>query len=768
MRINLKSIITCLILATIILFLIFCERSEAAPHDEESSLLSGTWKISGEPVKNISLYYSDFCGELFNDSFIPGISIDGKYYAPVHAASGDKIYYISNINLYKKDEFTPSFAQRIQIYDCNTGELTTEYCVEDIAVSSMSVSKGKMVIQYKQAMDAFNLTYASTLWNDGTLLKGISTDTFIQSDKISSQKLKYEATVYEGATERYLTVCSEGEIIVANRLGHVLMFFVGNKGAKIRPLFQTNDGTWIFKETDSHGTIEYFYINSERKVILYSGEELYINSAIEDKNGNIIYRKTGEGSFIKWNVKTGEREIICSCSPSYVSDADFVMNDDGDLFVYKDNDLRVFSKEVKNRTIKVQQIAKRDYNIERAMKEYEETHPGVKFEYVKQEEIGEGEDKSAENIKAMKKGTVDIAFIDNDTFLDYFNANCIHEISDVYSEEDVENMFDIFREASTVDGKILRYPSMYNRDILITKSGVLPENYSATDLIDLINKREQVGNPYDAICYDISDPFQIFLRAMDVSEFFDYQKGTCNFTAGNFVSILKQCKKYHKGSNNVPITAKEKYDALCGEKVLFINLASVGFIEYDEMKRILGDKAVIAGYPTKAESGNVSGYYESLVISKNTKNYDIVADFLKYLYKNYWGSNTYTLNPTNKASFDGIVLNKGETWPIDKRITEVPEDYTVSLDYGMHVAETPIARVDFNGYMVLAGREDGTSYADEYMNYYETLRLPDERFKPIEDILIKEVELMYETDADEAEVAARIQKQVGEYLKTLE
>ncbi|MBR6308822.1 MAG: extracellular solute-binding protein [Lachnospiraceae bacterium] len=768
MRINLKSIITCLILATIILFLIFCEKSEAAPLDEEDNLLASEWKISGEPVKNISLYYSDFYGDLFNDSFVPGISVNGEYFGSVHAASDDKIYYISNVNLRKEDEVATSFSQRIQIYDCNTKELTTNYCIEDIAVESMTISNGKLAILYKQAMDTFNRTYASMLWEDGTLLKGIRTDTFIQSELISAKTLKFDTTVYEGATDRYITVCSDGEMIVASRLGHVLAFFKGDKGVKIKPLFQTKGGTWIFKETDSHGDIQLFYINDLEKEALYRGKELYISNATEDDDGNIVYRKTGEGDFIKWNVKTGEREIICSTEPSFVRGADFVINDDGDLYVYIDNDLRVFSQKVKTRTIKVQQVANSDKNIERAIKEYEETHPEVKFEYVKTEKTGDTEDAAAENIKKMKDGSVDIAFLDNDTFLDYVNAGCIRDISDIYSEEDMENMFDVFKEASTVDGKILRYPSLYNRDLLITKSGVLADGYSATDLINLINMREQAGKPYEAICYGSTDPFEIFLRGMDVSEFFDYQKGTCNFTAGNFVSILKQCKKYHTINKIAPITAKEQYDALLDEKVLFISIGSASFNEFDEMKKILGGKGVIAGYPTKAENGNVTSYNGSLVVSKNTKNYDLIEDFLKYLYKNYWGLSGFSLIPTDKASFDGIIINKGDPMPIDKRAYEAPEGYTLSVTRELYNTDTPMAKVTYNGYMMLAGREDGTSYADEYMNYYDTLRLPDERFRPIEEILEKEVELMYQTDADEAEVAARIQKQVGEYLKTLE
>ena len=80
----------------------------------------------------------------------------------------------------------------------------------------------------------------------------------------------------------------------------------------------------------------------------------------------------------------------------------------------------------------------------------------------------------------------------------------------------------------------------------------------------------------------------------------------------------------------------------------------------------------------------------------------------------------------------------------------------------------PVIYVMPNGVMDLAQKEDGTSYVDEYKNYYETLRLADPRFEPIKKILQDEIESMYKNNTDEKEVAKKIQRQVSEYLKTFE
>lgn len=768
MRINLKSIITCLILAVIILFLIFCERSEAAPKEEENNLLSGKWKISGEPIKNISLYYSNYVGSLFNDSYTSGVNVSFRDEDGLHTAFGSKFYYISNLSLVQDNSYAFTFVQRIQTYDCNTNELTTNFCIEDIVADSLNVSNGKEVLFYRQASDGLTKNYASILLEDGKLLKGIDTEAYIQSDMLAGRKPQREMTVYEEATDRFISVCTGGEIVLTDRLGHLLSFTLGKKGVTQKPLFQTRSGVWIFKAIYSSNEVEYFYFDDYKPITLYAGPNLYIGKAIEDNDGNIIYRKIGEGDFIRWNVKTGEREIICSFEPRLVRDADMVINDSGDLYVYTDNDLRIFSKEVKTRTIHVQQFANRDHNIERAMKEYEQTHPGVTFEYVKIDSEGEREERAQKSINSMKAGAVDIAFLDNETFSDYVKADCIRDISDIYTEVDKENMFDSFRDASTVDGKMLRYPSFYNRDLLIAKSGVLSKPYSATELVNLLDKKEAAGHPYEALCYGCEDPFEIFLAGMDVSEFFDYKKGCFNFTTDNFVKILKQCKKYYYASNNAPLTEKEQYNKLLQDKVLFVNIGSVDLSQFNSMKSILGENAEIAGYPTKAQSGNITAYNKSLVVSKTTKNYDIISDFLKYVYKYYWGPTIYNFIPTDKVSFDGIVMEGNDEHPTDERAYQIPDGYELITSYELKTPMKPVIYVMPNGVMDLAQKEDGTSYVDEYKNYYETIRLADPRFEPIKKILQDEIESMYKNNTDEKEVAKKIQRQVSEYLKTFE
>ena len=792
MRINLKSIITCLILATIILFIILYEKSEAASVADTSkdelmaTAISQQWKISDEIGTGEQLLFSEYYEGVLP---IERLSFTEQNKNYLCAADGNKLYAVENMYAKSKKDSTEICAQRLRIFDCNTREITTIYYFEDIRVDYMIVSNGKVVFFYSEivwptdlkegqtvyAEDCSKNHYAAIAREDGTLQMGVDLLDFTIK---SAGTVKDKAIYYEGASDRFIAVCDDGKILVANRLGKVLHAYNTKKTVKL--LGQTRNGTLIFKASGGDDkSAEYFWLDDYQQKTLYTGDNLYISSLVEAPDSNIIYRTESSGTFVKWNTKTGEREKICNFESTYLTHSNVTINNKGEIFVLKDGDIRVFSKvSSKERvTIKIQKYELWDPNIDRLMKEYERTHPGVTFETVSVSADENDKDRLETTLKALSNGTgADLVSIAASSFEDFYEAGCIKDISDIFTQEEKDNMFDYFLEAACVDGKIYRYPSFGSGSILVALKGTFGgSSYSATDLLKFLEKREKEGKAYKGLFAGgvSSDPFIVFSEAMDISEFVDLEKKNCNYDTDAFVRILKMCKEYKDKNYKEPTGEKDIYKALMNGDILFAEIQYMSFDNFDTFKEVCGDDAVIVGYPTTAKSGNVMSYSRALVVGKKAKNYDTIKDFLNYLSKNYYSSAYANVIPTTKDYFDEKIIY-GEYKDVENDFSsklyyeDISDDYQEIKTEIITNSGKPALKMDDNGYFILAGRSDGTSYVDEYMKYFESMRLIDERFSPVYDIMNEEVEKMYAGKLTEKETAKAIQKRVSEYLSNLQ
>ncbi|MBQ3889826.1 MAG: hypothetical protein II740_00585, partial [Lachnospiraceae bacterium] len=177
------------------------------------------------------------------------------------------------------------------------------------------------------------------------------------------------------------------------------------------------------------------------------------------------------------------------------------------------------------------------------------------------------------------------------------------------------------------------------------------------------------------------------------------------------------------------------------------------------------------GFPTTAESGNVTTYYRALVVGKNTKNYNQIKDFLKYLNENEWGDYSLTFIPSNKKFYDGKIINgtkatgQGSEFPLSGKV-ELEDGYKELVRF--YSSPNPTLILGGRTFYEMTAKEDGTSYLDEFIAFFDSMRLSDKRFTPIEELMYKEVDKMYKQNISEKETAANIQKKVSEYLSNLQ
>lgn len=776
MTITKRSIFFSGIILLIILLILFSEKSEAATLTK--------WNITNEVSTNLTHNFSEYKENLFN------VTDDYFHYGPKDyfmAADKGKLYCVENIWAENKEERTSIQAQRLQIYDCNTKEISTTYYYDNIFVDDFFVSDGTIIFFYQEPIlskgfeydksvqaDKFsNKVCASIAKEDGTLLKGVELTSLYTSLK---GPVKDGKIYYEGATGRFIAIGEDGKIAVSNRFCTWASVFSDYKNQKVQFLFETNDGRLVFKSSGSGSTSTIFYIDTDN-IKEIQDVSFYFSKVFQSPGGEIVYRTYPDESFVKWNIDSGERDKFLSFNQSYIKNSYVAMNDAGEVFVLKDGNLRVFSQNAKEPvTVTVQKYAQWDPNIDKVLQEYEMTHPNVKFEFVS---FGNKEDdeeiRFQTTVKAISEGKgADIISIREDSFDTFYEAGCVRDISDYLSEEEKDNMFTAFLDASGKDGKLYKYPSFYTRKTLGAKKGTFAaDSYTATELLLLLEKREKEGKPYKALCYgdEIINPFDIFSYAMDESEFIDWNEGICSFDSDIFIRILKQCNKYYSDKAKSPALEKERAEALLNDEALFVLIDSMTLGEFEKYKSACGDKFTIVGFPTTAKSGNTTAYHRALIINKKTKNYDIIKDFLNCLCKNYWGETGLHDIPVSKDYYDELVVEGRES---NSDIFEIRPTGYVELTEGYKeaimavAAPSPALILGKNSMFPLTKKEDGTSYINEFIAYYDSIRLTDKRFEPIWDIMNEEVDKMYKQNISEKETAKNIQKKVSEYLNNLQ
>lgn len=773
MTITKKSIFFSGIILLIILFILFSEKSEAAT--------LSNWNITDEVSTDLTHNFSEYIEDVFNTAF----DEDPIGRSQAHfAVENGKFYCVENIWVEnEKEKAYRMYAQRLQIYDCNTKEKTTTYYYSDTYVDDIFVSGGKLVFFYSEhrrigetddGKAKYNeVHFASVAKEDGTLLKGICLEELYDALKDSVRDNK---VYYEGATERFIAVSTDGMIAVTNKFGNIMTVYQGFKNEKIQFLFSTKEGELVFKSSgNSNSSTVFFFDESEMATL--DVVSFYFNKVLQSFDGNIIYRTYPDESFVRWNLETGERVKFLSTDPTYIQGAYVTTNDLGEVFVLKGSDLRIFSDKAKKPTvIKVQKCGEWDNNLDRAMKKYESSHPDVKFEFITVggKELDE-QTRLQATIESLKNGTgADIISISPDSFDTFYDAGVVKDISDYVSEEEKDSLFKGFLEASSKDGKIYMYPTFNTRDTLGVKKGTFTgSSYTATDLLKLLEKKEKEGTPYKALCYGYydMDPFDIFSKAMDESEFLNLEEKTCSFDCDVFIRILKQCKKYHANSNNSPSSQEARAKALLNDEVPFILLDNIILFDFDKYMALCDGDLELLGFPTTAESGNITSYFKALIVGKNAKNYDKIKEFFRYLNESNWGNFDLTYVPNNKNFYDGKIINGTKSvgeksdFPLNDKV-DLADGYKELVR--SFSSANPTMILGGRTFFEMAGKEDGTSYIDEFIDFFDSVRLYDKRFDPVWDIMNEEVDKMYKQNISEKETAANIQKKVSEYLSNLQ
>ena len=572
--------------------------------------------------------------------------------------------------------------------------------------------------------------------------------------------------IYEPTSGNTYILTNEGDcLIVTDENGAETTCFTGFENSatlKISDFSCTEDGHVLFMCAEGAKENIFIFEEDEPK-ILYSGKTGFeANSSLRtiDSHGRLLYSYGSEhNTIVSWDIKTGAQEKIYTEDNNnhlYYIDC-FARNDKGELLVLCDNNLRVLSLAGAASEIEItlEPITFVGYQLKTCIARYERTHPGVKFIVGKEPSVTTRDTKFNQMYTDIIGGNGPDLILLYDEYLGALAENgCLYELSGVLREDIKEKLLPAVYNAGFVgDSKYMMEREPNIKTFIINKKYSSKASWTITDILNIVEEREKEGNPFERLivgpAYE-GNPLWLLLYNVCESEFVDTDNHTCDFDSETFVKLLNLCKK-EADKNAKGMGSSE--NLMKQDRALIYNDYLMSLLEYSEDFAKLGEEEFrTIGYPATSGNGYILSFAEGISVNRNavTDNPEkkmVIEDFLNCLYTpEYLVETIVQTVPTRTDMFDGRIC--------------LPSEY--------EWMDTPQIRLAGGRYALIAGKKDGTSYVDEYLELLtscESRRVTDVDSEKILNIIDDETAPFFAGEKSAEEVAKIIQARVKLYLE---
>ena len=217
------------------------------------------------------------------------------------------------------------------------------------------------------------------------------------------------------------------------------------------------------------------------------------------------------------------------------------------------------------------------------------------------------------------------------------------------------------------------------------------------------------------------------------------QQKTCDFETEEFYSLLRLCKELAEEEGSMDyLPNSERQEELISGKALTYPISG-GLINFSQDRAAFGDDFHCVGYPTNSGNSGVVECYRCVAVSRWTENYDVIKDFMEFL-----------LSEENQVQHT-------TNWVRRDVILEHVHEHT-------QLGDAPVFLMEGKKYIELAGKPDGSSFAEEYIALMDTGE-PLSTEYVIQDIILEEAGAYFAGDKTEQEAAGIIQSRVKLYLE---
>lgn len=553
---------------------------------------------------------------------------------------------------------------------------------------------------------------------------------------------------------------SDGTIYLSDQLNMTLRLF-NEDGAELKkydlseiikePIQyagKSQDGTPIFYAEVERKEKLFFYAKEDDLHKLWQGK-IEVSRCRLDPYGYMLMIQGDR--LLTWNVLNGKTNCLYRFTGlSAYTCQEITRNVNGEIliyyelrgepgFVYRLND----SEHPDIKQLVLLQSLPDQYTAQCAAN-YSRTHPGIR---IKIEQMENQEGMEWHRLAAdISNGNGPDLILANREQLDVLKeADMLCSLTKVIPQNELGKLFSGAIRFGMFENELYALPTEASLGVWMIRSDLYPSGkWKLEDLMNAYEnwKKDNLrARRVECTYYNTTSTqllYDFCLQNLENCEFIDYQSKKCNFKTDLFYRFLRFC--WENGENwetNHYLSREEMWqEMLDGEAFLYYCGGTL--VDYSASRNGLGDQYCTIGYPSADKNSSLVHAYRGMAINKLSKNKEVATDFLLSLI-NEENQVHYTTNWINRDVLTAHVRDQSGT------------------------KEGPYFQVNRYLSIPLEGREDGSSYLDEYMELMDSGESLSVQYS-IQNIILEEVMAYFAGDKSEYEVADIIQNRIQNYL----
>ena len=545
-------------------------------------------------------------------------------------------------------------------------------------------------------------------------------------------------------------------LLIIDENGELMATMEQSDEAPLSYLCKTPAGYPVFLQSSMQDRSNEYWIYDHKTGEIHSmGQSNYmtLNYGCMDSYGGFYSLK--ESSIIFWDTVTGTRERIFDCNANSICDNTMSekmmgIRADGNLVIMdphteKEN-IYVLSPNPPEEDRKLTLVSA-CYSAEMektAAAIFSRKTPGVTIEF---SGISSTEDRQTYTTNLINRivagDAPDMFVVYPDTMRLLYEKGVLADLSGTIPKDLQDQVFDCVWNAGTIDGKLIGLTTKVNTSGMLTSSDTWSgDTWTLEELLELAD-HSSPDTLEGLIPMSVFRSYpEYLLRDLVLSNIpsslVDWETGTCHFDSDTFRKLLAYCKNTPVPEANSNHINPAAIQAVRNGEYLAYSCDISGLADFSDQMSLFDDSYHWVGYPTDDPNGNLVYASSFLVVNQNSENMDVIREFLPTLYS------------------DEVQRKEGDTClrrDILRKYVCIPEwDTRPQFNMGEGI------------FLLLAGKPDGSSYVEEYIDYMDHCILAPPEDRAIADIVFEEVSAYFSGDKDMDTVINIIQSRVQLYL----
>lgn len=605
--------------------------------------------------------------------------------------------------------------------------------------------------------------YVMTIEEDGTVKDKVDLYPGLESVGLKPESYSLITTgIWDHRGYFYFWDDQRENIYVFDQLGELLTTISGvEMGENTLEVYcKTMEGDILFSSYNkATGESSIFLFQEDGLKVIVKEKGTYSFYRCANSFGE-IFEMNGSKVITRYQVENGKRET-CFLS-AYMEDGlcDMMANSAGKIFLfYEDADgvnMSIISSAgpLREEKIKVFSYYIVDVYFNALLREYERMHPGITFQVEESKYTDKEEAWKKLSAEMLSGEGPDLVFLPLELIDSMVKKDMAEPLESVLTPEIEENVFNGIWEKQRESEHVYFLPFEVSFDaVLVPKDIWNKDRWTLGDVVTLLKKSEKEEKPFYSLClatvrnYDISQlgyyMFDFLMTDIANSPFVDWDKKETYFEQEDFIYLLEYCKKYgvneQEDSDNISYNYKkidqERTRALQKEKVLSLEMGN-DFSSFSQDMAVVGQDFHIMGIPTDQENGIFWNIDSEFAVNKNSPYKESLKEMLGSIY-------SFKMQMANGR--DLVCLRKDVLSNCVKDAGYYDWTDSIVMSFGNGV------------YRECAGKPDGSSYIDEYLDVLESAKLSDIRNNALRKIILEEADAYFCSDKSAEETARIIQ-----------